>query len=844
MIPTGVRKALSRWLWIVAVPALSLAQADGPQAWPSDAGRFRIHMIGNAHIDPVWLWPWAEGFSVVQSTFRSALERMNETPGFAFTASSAQFYDWVSKNDPALLARIRQRVAEGRWDPVGGWWVEPDVNMPSGEALMRQGLYGQLTFHRLLGRYATVAYNPDSFGHPRSLPQILKAQGMNNYVFMRPKPEEKTLPGRLFWWESGDGTRVLAYRIPFEYGEDRSVRKRVWDIASEMEQDPMKARMAFYGAGDHGGGATKENLRSIGEVQTEPGAPKIFFSTPTRYFAEVRKEPLGGLPVVKDDLQHHSVGCYTAESEIKKSNRSSETALGDAEKLAAIGSVAWGADYPKTDFTEAWKKVLFLQFHDSLAGTALPEHYATTAREGYGYAMSVAHSALYEAAQKLAWQIPAEDPESQYLVAFNLQPRPVTKNVEYDLEWPGNSPGVIEDEQGKPLVHQWTRATTEVRERKRLVVQVELPAFGYRQIRIRKGGAPTRSEYRVHAEGRSVENEHLRLTFDADGSMSLFDKDAGRQVFTEPAREGGARAIVYDDPSDTWSHDVRAYDKQIGSFGNAGVEVMEDGPLRARLRVRTSYGSSTLQTDWLLYAGSRTVEAQVSLDWHEHLRMVKFSYPVSVPGPRTTYEIAYGNIVRDSNGDENPGQRWIDISGDAPKGDYGFAVINDAKYGYSSLGNDLQVSIVRGAAFANHKPQVLDPKLDHLWQDQGVQTFRMLLVPHSHGWREAALPVKTEEFLSQPPIIYQGIHPGTLAQAGSFLAIDATNVIVSAIKKSEVGNDLIVRCYETNGEQTTANIDLRYSKRHWSGVFKPYEIKTLRISEGAESVKEVNALEN
>jgi alpha-mannosidase len=597
--------------------------------------------------------------------------------------------------------------------------------------------------------------------------------------------------------------------------------------------------MAFYGAGDHGGGATKENILSIHALQEEKGAPAVSFSSPDKYFAEVRRDDLNKLPVVKDDLQHHSVGCYTAESEMKKANRTSETALLAAEKLAAIGSVAWGAEYPKYDFDSAWKKVLFLQFHDSLAGTALPEHYQTTARDGYGYALSVARTAMYQAAEKLAWQIPTEDPDSKYLVAFNLQPWPVTSNLEYDLEWSTDSPAIAEDERGNAIAHQWIHATTEVVERKRLVFQVEIPAFGYRQIRIRKGGQTETST--VHATENTLENQHLQITFAADGRIGMFDKDSGEQVFA--GGQTGAAALVMNDPSDTWSHGIRAYDQQIGSFSNAQVKVLENGPLRARVRVTSTYLASKLTIDWLLYADSRTLEARVQLDWHEHRKMIKLSLPVNVHMPRSTYEIAYGNMVRETNGDENPGQRWIDVSGTRPSGGYGLAVVNDAKYGYSVLGSDLRISVVRGAAYAHHNPQILDPALDHIWQDQGLQTFRMLLVPHTGTWREASVPRMAEEFTSPTPIIFQGIHPGRRAEAASFFSLTGSDVGLGAIKKAETGDDLIVRLFETDGHATTAALNMQFSGRRWSGHLGPYEIKTLRVNPRTGVVREVNALE-
>lgn len=803
--------------------------------WPADAKSYRIRLIGNAHIDPVWLWPWFEGVSVVQSTFRSALEQMNETPGFTFSASSAQFYEWVSENDPALLEQIRARLEEGRWDPVGGWWVEPDVNLPDGEALVRQGLYGQLTYKRLLGRMATTAYNPDSFGHPGTLPQILHLQGMDSYVFMRPMANEKTLPAPLFWWQAPDGTRVLAYRIPIGYGDDRALNNRIESILEETNNLPRDF-MVFYGAGDHGGGATKANIASIESMQKQAGAPSLAYSTPDKYFAEIRKQGTSDLPLVTDDLQHHSVGCYTAESDMKKWNRTTEINLTAAEKLAAVGSSAWGAVYPKADFVSAWKRVLFLQFHDSLAGTALPEHYRETVPQGYEYANNVAAQALYKAAEKLAWQVPATDPDSEYLVAFNLQPWPVTANLEYDLHWKPGATAQVEDEQSRPLPHQWTRPTTEVNDRMRLVAQVPLPAFGYRQIRIRKSDAtPVNSG--LDASERSLENKYLRLTVEADGSIRLFDKMAGRDVFEDG--KSGCRGVVLRDLSDTWSHGVRAYTDEIGALGNATTELLERGPLRARLRVHSSYSASSLTTEWLLYADAQTVEARVSLDWREHQKMLKFSFPVAVEQPRATYEIAFGNIVREPNGDENPGQRWIDVSG----AQHGFALINDAKYGYSVNGDDMRLSVVRGAAFANHQPQVVTPESDPVWQDQGIQTFRMLLVPHSGTWKSARLPRLSEEFLTPTPILYQGIHSGDRPESQSFVDVDAPDIVVSAIKRSEEGDDLIFRCIETDGASVRASINLDFAGRKWTGNFHPYEIKTLRMNKQTGVIREVNVLE-
>jgi alpha-mannosidase len=817
-------------------------------------------MIGNAHIDAPWLWPWSEAMSVALSTFRAALDRMKENPDFTFTASSAQFYEWVAATDPKMMEEIRQRVAEGRWGVVGGWWIEPDVNIPNGESLARQGLYSQRLFQQLFGRIAQIGYNPDSFGHPGTLPQILKLQGMHAYVFMRPGSHEKQLPADLFWWEGADGTRLLTYRIPFGYGVEERLQDVVHHFVTDLSE-PTKDLMVFYGAGDHGGGPTKETVQSILDMQKTPGAPTVVFSTPERYFDEivgavrpaaqslratVREPPLQNLPVVADDLQHHSVGCYTAVSHIKKDNRTAEAALVTGEKLAALSSVVAGFDYPKADFTSAWKKVLFMQFHDSMAGTALPEQYVVS-KHAYGYALEVANQAINRAAQKIAWQIPTPDPASEYLVVFNPHAWDALLNVEYDLGWGSDyEPGpqgntVLEDERGNTIAHQWTQATTVVGDRMGLVFRARVPALGYRQFRLHKGqpAAPTASAPR--ATERELENEHLRVSFARDGTLSIVDKDAGAEVFRGGG--GGARAIVLDDPSDTWSHDVRAYTKEVGAFADARFRVLENGPLRATIRVRTSYGASSLQADWMLYGGARTLEARVLLDWHEHRKILKFSFPLDVQNPRPTYEIAYGYKVRKAEGEEDPGQRWIDLSGRRAGGEYGLAVINDAKYGYSVQDNDLRISIVRGAVFAQHQPRQLEANGEYLWQDQGEQTFRLLLVPHAGAWQDAGIVRRAEELTAPLPVLYQGIHPGNRPLSASFLSVDAPNVVVSVMKKAEDGDDLIVRCYETAGREVKATLDLGLVNRRWTGNFRPLEIKTLRVPLAEGEIREVNLLE-
>lgn len=824
---------------VALTPFNSLLGNSIRSVWSKEAKRYAFRMIGHGHIDLAWLWRWTEGLAIVHSTFRSALDRMKEFPDMVFTSSSAQIYQWVADNDPAMLDEIRERVKEGRWDVVGGWWVEPDMNIPNGEAMVRQGLYGQHTLQHLLNKRATVAFNPDAFGHTGTVPQIIKQQGMENYVFMRPAPHEKEIPSDLFWWEGPDGTKVLTYRIQDSYGESNSVRGRLEAVLKKAPGGSMHSFMSFYGVGDHGGGPTKENLRSIEEIRKEKGAPAVTYSTTGDYFQEIRTDKSLLIPVVKGDLQYHAVGCYTAECTIKKGNRLSEAALIMAEKVSAIGSFKWSAHYPKDKYTSAWHKILFLQFHDSLAGSSLVSH-SEDAKEGYNYAMDIAHESLYKAVQKLEWQVATEEPDSEYILVFNSHAWEVKANITYDFGWRVNpDASSLRDADGNVLFYQKVNSES-VCGRNGILFTVSLPPMGYRQIRISKGTLiPIDKSVKVDHD--ILENEYYKIRVRNSGAIDIFDKETGQELFSD--ENGGCRAIVIKDISDAWSHDIKTFADEIGIFEEATIKVLEKGPLRATLRVVSIYGNSKLVIDWSLYSNSKKIEAKVSLDWHEHHKMLKFSFPVNVSFPVATYEIPYGYIIRDTNGNEEPGQRWIDVTGKQDGSVYGLTILNDAKYGYNVLNNDMRISITRSAVYAHHNPHQLYPDNEYVWMEQGTQTFRMELIPHKGDWKECNIPRAAEEFISQPVVIYQGIHTGKLPKSGSFLNVDAPNIVITSVKVSEVGNDLIVRCVETFGIPGKAQIQFADGEYHWCVDFKPFEIKTLRYNPGEGNAWEVNLLE-
>jgi len=512
----------------------------------------KLHCIGNAHIDPVWLWRWQEGFQEVKSTFRSALDRMKEYPGFTFTASSSIFYEWVEKNNPDMFEEIKERVKEGRWEIAGGWVIEPDCNIPGGEAFVRQGLYGQRYFKRAFGKLATVGFNVDSFGHAGTLPQILAKSGLDSYVFMRPMPHEKGLPGRVFWWCSPDGTKVLTYRIPYEYcSYPGDIEKYFERLKGEFLEDTQDLAL-FYGVGNHGGGPTKANIESIIEVGSrEQASYDVSMSTLKDFFANLRENG-SEYPVVHDDLQHHASGCYSVHSQIKKYNRLSENHLLAAERFCTIAHVLKKQAYPD-DFERAWKNVLFNQFHDILAGTSLVSAYED-ARNAHGEAINIAETNLNYAVQAISWDIDIPQEEHMTpLVVFNPHPWSGSMPCETEVRFASNGKIKLLDDEGKPVRAQLIQSES-VTGQRRLLFTADLPAMGYRTYRLylEQDVAPEFSN--VSATETGLENSRFKLVINPDtGNIkSLYDKRLKADVF---CREGARRAVI-EDKSDTWSHDV------------------------------------------------------------------------------------------------------------------------------------------------------------------------------------------------------------------------------------------------------------------------------------------------
>ena len=817
----------------------------------------KIHMVGNAHIDPVWLWRWQDGYAEVKATFRAALDRIAEFPDFIFTCAGAVYYRWIEESEPRMFQEIRRRVTEGRWVIVGGWWIQPDCNIPSGEAFARHSLYGQRYFLEKFGRMSTVGYNVDSFGHSGMLPQIYAQSGMPFYVMMRPQEHEMSIPSSLFWWESPDGSRVLAFRIPLSYAtswaDDEPVRRRIGDVAA-MAREQGKDLMCFYGVGNHGGGPTRRSIQTIHDMQKEGGGRDILFSSPETYFKDMLSSGKE-IPVVRGDLQHHASGCYSAHSETKASNRRAELRVLAAEKFASLAQVLTGLPYPAARLREAWEKVLFNHFHDVMGGCSVPEAYDDI-REFYGQSLTVSAEVLNLSAQKISWSVDTSVPGGSPLsrdkdwVLWEKDDLGAPVVVFNPLSWEVTAPvrinrklKAVTDNEGTPLALQYVRSSRTVQNEEWDTLFIgRVPAMGYRLFWLfRDRELPTAVDFpaSVPMDG-ALENHLLRVEIDpCTGCIGrILDKRSGTEALSAPAS-----ALVMDEAAcDTWAHGILSFREEIGRFSGAQLRTLESGPLRARLRVTSRYGDSLLRQDFMLHAGSVVIEVQARLDWRETHKMLKLAFPAKIIDPVAAWEIPYGFIERPADGEEEPGQQWIDATGKAPQGGaYGLALLNTGKYSSDIKGGELRMTVARGALFADHGgPR--DGLCEYL--DQGVQEFRYGVLPHSGDWREAGV-VRAAGELNAPVFrVIETYHEGPLPRYFEGARISARSVVATAFKRAEDGDGYVLRCHDSEGRGVECTFELPMLGRSWKAAIRPGEIKTFLVPDDhAAAVKETGVVE-
>ncbi|GKI14822.1 hypothetical protein CE91St44_13070 [Oscillospiraceae bacterium] len=806
----------------------------------------KIYAIGNAHLDAAWLWPWQEGYAEVKATFRSALQRLEEYEGFVFTSSSAQYYAWLEEAEPEMLDGIRTYIRKGRWVICGGWWVQPDCNLPCGEALIRQGLWGQTYFRETLGTTATVGYNVDSFGHSSALPQILRGSGMDAYVFLRPGPHEKTLPGSTFWWEGPDGSRVMAYRIPQNYSANLDLEAHIAECAKQFEEEPENpAFMLFYGVGNHGGGPTRRNIETLLRPGTAPAGFKLGMSSPAAFF-KAQHGRAEELPVHKGELQHHAPGCYSAHSGIKAANYQAENALLRAEKFAALGAGMLGIQADPA-LENAWGTVLFDQFHDILAGCAIPAVYESALNE-LGGAAETAHRQENRVLQALSFRIhiPYED-DCVPLVLFNPHPWPVRALVTHERGSWGN-PGFPQpcgavDSGGRIRPCQFVATAAQLEERQCAAFIAELPPLGWETYRILPAGAGE-AQGSTGRPGKTpvLENEFLRVVFDPATGLpcEMTEKMCGAQPLCGPC----AQAAVYRDLTDTWGHGAKEIGTQEETFVLESVRVTENGPVLQRVRTVSSCGACRIIQDFTLLAGDARLYMKVRLLWLEQRACCKLLFPTGLQAARAVYGQQFGQVERPLDGLEQPMQNWADLSGRAGGQTCGLAVLAGGKYAASARKGRLALTVCRSPAYAHHAPFQLSGSVEeHDWVDQGWQEFCCVLVAHGGDWRGADMARRALE-LAQPPVkIPETFHPGPLPQRYSGAELPE-KIVMTALKPAHRGSGYILRAYESEGAAVQARLELPLFRQTLNAAFAPHQIRTWRLDPtGGMAAEQTNLIE-
>ncbi|HWG20252.1 MAG TPA: glycoside hydrolase family 38 C-terminal domain-containing protein [Terracidiphilus sp.] len=846
------------------------------------------HLTGNSHIDAAWLWPWTETVDVVKRTFGTALQLMYEYPHYTYTQSAAQYNEWMAEKYPDVNDQIKQRIKEGRWEVVGGMWVEPDLNLPDGESLVRQLLVGKRWYQQNYGVDVRIGWNPDSFGYTWQLPQIYKKSGVDYFVTQKMTwNDTNQLPFKLFWWESPDGSKVLAY-FPHDYANDNlSPVRLAHDTVQARERAPgMTDMMDLYGIGDHGGGPTRAILDQ-GEHWSEPSMPakvvpqmpfgiaqtyfssvegKLAAQSPTWNYQSIAKgytpppavEGRTSIPTWKSELyfEYHR-GVMTTQANHKKNMRESSEEVLNAEKWA---SLAWldGSAYPGAELTEDWKKVLFNQFHDLAAGSGIGVIYKDAQKD-----YDVVRWSTNEISSGALGTVTASiDTHSEALLAGERAYKVVVFNP---LAWQRS--GAVTVRIPAPDVKTPMRVTDD---RGRLIAVGELsggpktptqelkihvdgvPALGYKVLTVYAPSTRPLSfmvpgtHARLEGNAYVLHNGHSSVAVDkSSGCVTSLAEMVTKFEMIAANACGNQLQFFRDNPKDydAWNVDPGTYDAAPATIAEPdSVELINAKSEHPAIRIKSHWQNSTFVQTITLAPDSDMVDVENEIDWHESHILLKAAFPLAATGPFATYEIPYGTIDRPTTRNnswekaqfEVPAQRWADL-GD---GHHGFSLINDSKFGYDAAGNVLRLTLLRS-------PKWPDPDAD-----MGHHHFHYALYPHAGTWKDAMTVRHGWEYNYPLTAVVTTAHAGSLPASHSFASVTPENVVLTAVKKAEDANGLIFRVYEWAGKDSTVEFHvppgatgatvtnlmeqpegspLEVTGDVVKAPIKPYEILTIRV---------------
>jgi alpha-mannosidase len=814
--------------------------------------QYTFHLTGNSHIDAAWLWPWTETVDVVKRTFGTALQLMYEYPQYTYTQSAAAYNEWLAQKYPDMNDAIKRRINEGRWEVVGGMWVEPDLNLPDGESLVRQLLVGKRWYKQAYGVDVKIGWNPDSFGYTWQLPQIYKKSGVDYFVTQKMTwNDTNQLPFKLFWWQSPDGSKVLAY-FPHDYGNDTLNPVRLSDdlAAAREKSTGLTEMMDLYGVGDHGGGPTRAILDE-GSHWAAPGhiTPKYEFGTALPYFEKVEKQiapesptwnyqsiakGYSAPPAVDGKtsiptwdselyLEYHR-GVFTTQAMHKHNMRTAEEEVLNAEKWS---SLAWldGLAYPGAELTEDWKKVLFNQFHDLAAGSGIGVIYKD-AQKDYDVVRwstnEISSGALATVADRINTTTSAKTKESQSLVVFN--PLGWARSGAVIVNIPGYPNGFTLDDPSSGFhaisfrllhVSEFNKMTGKYGDDRYLIPVSDVPALGYKTLRITPGCNEAschiiddtmeinNDDLKPNNHSLWLDNDRLHVKIDDSSGCitSILEKTSGAELIA-PDGCGNQLQFFKDTPKDydAWNIDPGTLDAPPSTIDKADSVGYFEGPDHNKTIKITHHTQNSRFVQTISLKGDE-VNISNDFDWHEKHVLLKAAFPLAATSNFATYEIPYGEIERPTTRDnswekaqfEVPAMRWADLSGAGADGKvHGLSVINKDKYGYDAVGNVLRLTLLRA-------PTWPDPDAD-----QGHHHFEYALYPHAGTWKEALTVRHGWEYDYPLQAVVTTAHAGSLPPSHSFASVTPDNVVLTAVKKAEDANGLIFRVYEWAGKDATA----------------------------------------
>ncbi len=811
----------------------------------------QIQCVGHAHLDMAWLWPVADTWNAAERTFRSILNLQKDFPELTYTHSSPALFEWLEHNRPELFPQIQAKVKEGSWSIDAGFWIEPELNIISGESIVRQILYGQRYCQEKFGQISKVAWLPDSFGFCWQLPQLLIQGGIETFATLKLSWNDATeFPHQLFWWQSPDGSRILSLMLP-PIGSDIDPVKMSTHFKSWEDSTDTSNSLWLPGLGDHGGGPTRDMLEKTQRWQNSPFFPTLNFTTPNSYTKSLPLSP--SLPTWNDELylELHR-GCYTTHADQKRSNRQSEDLLYQAEVFATIAQLTANQPYPKSDIDIAWKALLFNQFHDILPGTAIPEVFVE-ANEGWEQVRQIGQQVLADSLEAIASTIQfphPPHPEAKPILVFNpltwtrsevisfdlSKLDPQTKQFSwtiYDFDYqviPNQNAFKQSDQQ---TLHQVTFLASNI------------PSLGYQCYWIRPANtptiAPTPTEY-------VLENEFLTASINPlTGQIaSLIEKSTQTETFSRP----GNQLQIFRDQSgywDAWNIASDYAEHPLPSPKLESIQWQETGPIRQCIRATYKTDASSITQDYILDAATPFLTIKNKILWQESQVLLKVNFPLTISSDVATYEIPFGAITRKTNPQtaadkakwEVPALRWADM-GDR---NFGISILTNCKHGFDTSSNHIRLTLLKS-------PLWPDPAAD-----QGTHQFTYAIYPHSQTWQKAHT-VRHARALNIPPIAYQpkdGVNSSDQApRRHSFLSIHNHNLIMSALKPAEDNpNEFILRCYEAHGESANLEVDhslqtdalsksanqtdlLETSDHQHSTHIRPWQVSTYRLEQKAQ----------